>query len=358
MDFNIVWYIIIGILLVGYAILDGFDLGVGILHLFVKGDRNRRILMNSIGPVWDGNEVWLITAGGALFAGFPHVYATSFSGFYVPFFGLLAALIFRAVSLEFRSKEPGRAWRNFWDFLFFFGSLLASFLFGLMIGNIIKGVPIGPDMEYQGGLAELFNPFALITGVFTVVMFAMQGSMYLIIKTEGDLLERIKRWAMRSWWVFLGFYVILTAEILIDNPDMIANFSFGMIESPWTKHEFIVEYPYIISSLTWLVVVLSVLAIANIPRTIYKGKPLQGFVSSSLVIAALISLFGLGIFPNLMISSLGPENNLDIYNSSSSEYTLRVMFIMALIGMPFVIGYTSIIYWTYRGKTELDESSY
>ena len=163
---------------------------------------------------------------------------------------------------------------------------------------------------------------------------------------------------MRSWWVFLGFYVILTAEILTDNPDMIANFSFGMIDSPWTKHEFIVEYPYIISSLTWLVVVLSVLAIANIPRTVYKNKPLQGFISSSLVIAALISLFGLGIFPNLMISSLGPEYNLDIYNSASSEYTLRVMFIMALIGMPFVIGYTSIIYWTYRGKTELDESSY
>ncbi len=358
MDYHIVWYIILGILLIGYAILDGFDLGVGILHLFNKGDRNRRVLLNSIGPVWDGNEVWLITAGGALFAGFPNVYATSFSGFYVPFFALLAALIFRAVSLEFRSKEPGKRWRNTWDFLFFFGSLMASFFFGLMIGNIILGVPIGSDMEYKGGITGLFNPFSIVVGIFTIVMFSMQGAVYLIIKTEDELLQKIKKWAMRSWWVFVAFYLVLTADILIFNRDMIANFSFGMIASPWGKHEFIRAYPIIISSITWLIVLLSVLAIANIPRTIHKNKPMQGFVSSSLTIAALITLFGLGIFPNLMISSISPDYNLDIYNAASSVYTLRVMFIMALIGMPFVLAYTSIIYWTYRGKTQIDESSY
>lgn len=358
MDYNIVWYIILGILLIGYAILDGFDLGVGIVHLFAKGDTQRRIQLNSIGPVWDGNEVWLVTAGGALFAGFPHVYATSFSTFYIPFFLLLAALIFRAVSIEFRSKEPSKSWRNTWDFLFFLGSVLASFFFGLIIANIIQGVAIGSDMEFKGSTFELFNPFSILTGMFTIVMFALQGSVYLLIKTEGGLQDLIRRNAMRIYFLFVGLYLLVTIVTLVNNHDMIANFSFGLIDTPWPKHQFITSYPIIISVIAWAIVLLTILAIANIPRSISKDKHLQGFISTSLSIAALITLFGLGIFPNLMISSLNPDFNLDIYNAASSEYTLRVMFIMAVIGMPFVIGYTSIIYYTYRGKTRLDESSY
>lgn len=358
MDYNIVWYLLVGVLLIGYAILDGFDLGVGIVHLFAKTDHDRRIQMNSIGPVWDGNEVWLITGGGALFAAFPHAYATGFSTFYIPFMLLLMALIFRAVSLEFRSKEQSPIWRGAWDMAFSFGSILASFLFGLIIGDLIMGLPIGADKEFQGNLLDVFSPFGIVLGIFTVIMFAMHGSMYLIIKTEGELQTQIKKLA----WVFFGLFVVLYAGVtgytLYLKPEMMANFSFGNIAMPGEAHPLIDEHSNIVSVVVWAIVALNVLAIANISRSLAKGKEMLGFISSAATIAALITLFALGIFPNLMISNLGPELNLDIYNAASSEYTLKQMFTMAIFGMPFVIAYTSIIYWTYRGKTQLTESSY
>ncbi len=358
MDYNIIWYLLVGVLLVGYAILDGFDLGVGIVHLFAKGDRNRRIQMNSIGPVWDGNEVWLITGGGALFAAFPHAYATGFSTFYIPFFLLLATLIFRAVSLEFRSKEENKLWRNTWDVLFTIGSLGASFFFGFIIGNIIMGLPIGADKEFSGNYLDIFNGYATLTGVFTVIMFGMHGAIYLIMKTEGDLQKLAKKLAWRFYAAFFVMYIIVTGVTLYLRPEMVANFSFGMVELPGNKHPLINEHQTIVSIVVWAVVLLSVLAVINIPRCLNKGKELQAFISSACTIAALIGLFALGIFPNLMISSTDAALNLDIYNAASSKYTLKQMFKMAIVGMPFVIAYTSIIYWTYRGKTVLNDSSY
>src|SRR5512138_2175246 len=191
MDLNLFWFILLGILLAGYAILDGFDLGVGILHLFVRKDEERRIFMNSIGPIWDGNEVWLVTFGGAMFAAFPDVYATVFSGFYTAFMLLLFALIFRAVSMEFRSKRPSAWWRQFWDVSFAAGSILATFLFGVAVGNAMQGMPIGPDKEFQGTTMDLLRPYPLLVGLLAVATFAMHGANFLHLKTEGELQKRV-----------------------------------------------------------------------------------------------------------------------------------------------------------------------
>ncbi|BDD10808.1 cytochrome D oxidase subunit I [Fulvitalea axinellae] len=358
MDYNVVWYMLVGCLLIGYAILDGFDLGVGILHLFAKNDHDRRIFMNSIGPVWDGNEVWLITAGGALFAAFPEIYATAFSGFYLPFMFLLFALIFRAVSLEFRSKEKSKRWRGNWDRAFFAGSLLASFLFGVTIGNAVMGINIGSDKEYQGTLLNLLNPYALLCGVFNTVMFALQGAVYLNIKTHGPLQQQVQRLFKPIYITFITLLLLLTGVTLWLKPEMVANFSFGKVAPIGATHDLIMENQTLISVLAWFVVLLNVLSIANIPRGIFRNKPYQAFVSSSCTIAALVGLFALGIFPNILVSSQDPAMSLDIYNGASTLTTLKTMFSIAIWGMPFVIVYTSLIYWTYRGKTVLNEHSY
>ncbi len=335
---NLIWFFLLGILLIGYAILDGFDLGIGALHLFSKGDAERRTLINSIGPVWDGNEVWLVTGGGALFAAFPHAYATAFSGFYLAFMLLLFCLIFRAVALEFRSKEPWAWWRRTWDVSFSLASIVASLLFGVAIGNMILGIPIGPDMEFAGSFLSLLSPYPIAVGLFNLAIFAMHGSIYLYLKTEGDLQAKARRWIGRTFFTFLACYVIVTAWTLVRVPTMIANFR----DFPWV----------------WVVVLLNVLAIANIPRALHLGLPLRAFVSSACTIAALIFLFGIGVFPNLIVSSLDPAYNLTIYNAASSEKTLGIMLVIAIIGMPFVLAYTISIYWIFRGKVKLDQFSY
>ncbi len=338
MDLNLLWFGLLGALLTGYAILDGFDLGVGILHLAVKDDTERRILMNSIGPLWDGNEVWLVTFGGALFAAFPHAYATAFSGFYLPFMLLLFALIFRAVSMEFRSKRPSPAWRRFWDGAFFTASTLATFLFGVAVGNSMQGMPIGADREFAGTVVDLLRPYPLLVGTFAVATFAMHGSIYLYLKTDGELQQRVHGWMWRTFGIFLVFYMFVTVLTLATQPSAIRNFK----QWPWA----------------WGVVFLSILAIANIPRAIYQNRPFYAFVSSSCTIAALVFLFGVALFPNLIVSSLDPAWSLTIYNAASSPKTLGIMALIAAIGMPFVAAYTGVIYWVFRGKVKLGSFSY
>ncbi len=335
---NLLWFVLLGVLLAGYAILDGFDLGVGIMHLGAKTDEERRLFMNSIGPVWDGNEVWLVTFGGALFAAFPHAYATSFSAFYLPFMLLLFALVFRAVSMEFRSKSTSPGWRRLFDGAFFGSSTLATLLFGVAVGSTMSGIRIGADGEHAGTLLNLIGVFPVVTGLFTVSMFAMHGTIYLYLKTEGELQQRIHGWMWTSFFAFLALYVITTAIAVWSIPAATANFR----AYPWTA----------------IVVVLNVLAIANIPRAIHQGRAGYAFVSSCCSIAAFVFLFGVALFPNLLVSSLDPANNLDIYNAASSQKTLFIMAIIALLGMPFVLAYTSIIYWVFRGKTKLSEFSY
>lgn len=338
MDLNLLWFALLGVLLTGYAVLDGFDLGVGMLHPFAKTDVERRVFMNSIGPLWDGNEVWLVTFGGALFAAFPHAYATAFSSFYLPFMVLLFALIFRAVSMEFRSKRQSLRWRKGWDIAFFVASGLATLLFGVAVGNSMIGLPIGSDMEFQGGFLDLLPPYALLVGALVVCMFSMHGSIFLYMKTEGELRARIRGWMWRTFWMFLAAFLITTVVTFFAVPHAAANFD----RFPWA----------------WGVVVLNLLAIANIPRAIHQNRPLYAFVSSSATIAALMFLFGMALFPNLIYSSLDPAWSLTIYNAASSQKTLSIMRTIAFIGMPFVLAYTAVIYWTFRGKVDLGKFSY
>ncbi|HOQ91191.1 MAG TPA: cytochrome d ubiquinol oxidase subunit II, partial [Candidatus Hydrogenedentes bacterium] len=221
---NEIWFLLLGVLLVGYAVLDGFDLGVGILHPFVtRGDKDKRILMNAIGPVWDGNEVWLVTFGGAMFAAFPNTYATVFSAFYTAFMMLLCGLIFRAVSMEFRSKQPHAWWRLFWDAAFFLSSLLLSLLFGVAVGNAMQGIKIDAAGHYVGSFFDFLNPFALLTGLLVVSLFAMHGGIYLIFKTEGELRRRISRAIWFSYAAFVLLFLVVTGYANLFIPTATAN---------------------------------------------------------------------------------------------------------------------------------------
>jgi cytochrome d ubiquinol oxidase subunit II len=333
----LIWFILLGVLLGGYAVLDGFDLGVGILHPLARTDRERRIMMNSIGPLWDGNEVWLITFGGALFAAFPFAYHTIFSGFYLAFMLLLFALVFRAVSMEFRSKQQNPLWRRFWDWCFFGASFTATLLFGVAAGNGMLGVALNERGVMTEGLLSLLNPYSILVGLFTVSMFAMHGAIYLNLKTEGELRERLGQWMWHTWGLFLVLYILTTMYTLVKIPRATANFE----HMPWAG----------------AVVVLNVLAIANIPRAIFTGKPAQAFLSSCLGILCFVFLFAVALFPNIVTGANGTPS-ITIYNAASSPRTLTIMLIIAALGMPFVLAYTAVIYWTFRGKVQLGDHSY
>lgn len=343
---SIIWFILLGVLLAGYAVLDGFDLGVGMLHPLARNDDERRIFINAIGPVWDGNEVWLITFGGAMFAAFPEVYASVFSGFYVAFMMLLFAIIMRAVSIEFRSKIHSRAWRRFWDWGFFGSSGLASLLFGVAVGNAMIGLPLDDRGVYLGGLPPMlgfredgFTIYPIVVGVLTITMFLMHGALYLYLKTpEGELHERLKHWMWHAWGLFLVMYLLATMYTLVAVDHAVPNFQ----RMPWAA----------------AIVIVNVLAIANIPRAIYAGRPGQAFLSSCITIVALVSLFSMALWPYLVRSSLPGGFSWTVENAASSERTLMIMFIIACIGMPFVLAYTSAVYWTFRGKVELEPSGY
>jgi cytochrome bd ubiquinol oxidase subunit II len=338
MDLPTLWFLILGVLLMGYAILDGFDLGVGMLHLFVPGDRDRRLVINSIGPLWDGNEVWLVTFGGALFAAFPEVYAALLSSFYLPVMVILLGLIGRAISLEFRSKSASPAWRRYWDVSFFLSSFTVTFVFGVALGNVVHGIPLGPDGVYAGTVLDLFHPFALATGVLAVTGAAMHGSIYLYLKTEGALAERVHGFMWRSFFAFCAAWVVVSGLAVLTVEHATANFA---------------RWPA-----AWIVVALHVLAIANIPRAIHHRRAAYAFVSSCCTIAALTFLVAMALFPNLAISSIDPNHTIDVWSGSSSESTLRLMAIIALIGVPLVATYTAIVYWVFRGKVKLGENSY
>ena len=219
MDLNFVWFVLLGVLLTGYAVLDGFDLGVGMLHLLARGDGERRTFITTIGPIWDGNEVWLVTFGGALFAAFPEAYATIFSGFYIVFMLVLLALIARAVSLEFRSKTESVAWRKTWDVVFCLSSTLATVLFGAGVGNAIVGVPLSQRGIYTGDFLSLLNPYVLMVGLLAVAMFLMHGSIYLHLKTVGPVQQRIYRWMWYSYGFFVAMYVLVTVVTLCAGPE-------------------------------------------------------------------------------------------------------------------------------------------
>jgi cytochrome d ubiquinol oxidase subunit II len=337
-DLNTVWFFLVGILLAGYAVLDGFDLGIGALHLFTKTDTERRLMINSIGPVWDGNEVWLVTGGGALFAAFPEVYATAFSGFYIAFMLLLCGLIFRAVAIDFRSKRENPGWRLMWDISFAVSSILSSLLVGVALGNVAWGIPLDASHEFAGSFLGLLHPYALLVGVTTVALFMMHGAIYGILKTEDELQEKLRLWARRSMIFFIICYVSTTMATLLYVPSM-------------TEH--IKAHPAL-----FVVPLLGMLAIANIPREIFHRREFRAFLSSCAAVVALLAVFGIGMYPDMIFSNPEAANSLDIYNAASSPKTLKIMLIIAVIGVPLVLAYTVSIYWIFRGKVKLDRMSY
>lgn len=334
-----IWFGVVVLLLTGYAILDGFDLGVGMLHLFSKKDEERRVMLNSIGPVWDGNEVWLVTAGGAIFAGFPDVYATFCSSFYIPIMILLSGIIFRAVAIEFRSKQPMAWWRWMWDGFFAFASLLMAFISGVIIGSLIRGIPLDANKEFMGTFSDLVHPYALLVGLLSVSLFAMHGSIYIVMKTEGEFHDKMRAWINPSTITFIMLYIITTVATLIYMPHM---------------SEAIKERPVF-----FLIAVINMFAIANIPREIYWGRDGRAFACSCLNIICLMVLYGLGTFPNVIRAINAPDTySLTIFNSASSTTTLEILILFAMIGVPLVASYTIGIYWVFHGKVKLESTSY
>jgi cytochrome d ubiquinol oxidase subunit II len=337
-DLQTVWFLLIGILLVGYAVLDGFDLGAGIVHLFVaRDDTERRNVLNSIGPVWDGNEVWLVTGGGALFAAFPLVYATVFSGFYLAVMLILGALILRAISIEFRGKEENRLWRLGWDIGFTVGSGLAALLFGVALGNVVRGLPLDAGGVYRDGLVGLLNPFALVMGVLTLALAAQQGSSWLVLKTEGALQARARRSGVVATLVVIVAWFVATDLAWFDSNRVFDNFA----RNP----------------LAWVGPVIAVIALVSMLYAYRMRQELLGFVMSSVAIVGLAATAGATLYPNL-VPAVDPSRSLTVNNAHSSDVTLTVMLVVALIGMPIVLAYTGFIYWKFKGKVRLEETSY
>ena len=332
------WFLLVGVLLAGYAILDGFDLGTGMLHLFVaKNDRERREVMNAIGPVWDGNEVWLLTAGGALFAAFPPVYATVFSGLYLALMLLLVALILRAVSMEFRSKLEAPRWRAAWDAVFAVSSFLPALLFGVAIGNVVRGMPLDAEQEFSGTFLGLLNPFALAVGLFAVAMFLTQGAAWLQMRTEGAVRERVLAAgrASRIAWILLWVAVTALARVAAPGPAV-----------AWTRWE------------PWIPAALTAVFLFGLSRSWGRGRPGRAFLFSSAAIAAILATLGLVLYPTIVPALGTPERSLTIENAASSPKTLGVMLAIALAGMPLVVGYTVFIYSRFRGPVVVDEHGY
>jgi cytochrome bd ubiquinol oxidase subunit II len=333
-----VWFLLIGILLVGYAVLDGFDLGAGIVHLFVaRDDTERRNVINSIGPVWDGNEVWLVTGGGALFAAFPLVYATVLSGFYLAVMLILGALILRAISIEFRGKEENRAWRLGWDIGFTIGSGLAALLFGVALGNVVRGLPLDAGGVYRGGLVGLLNPFSLVMGVLTLALAAQQGSSWLVLKTEGALQARARRSGVVATLVVIVAWFLATDLAWFDSNRVFDNFA----RNP----------------LAWVGPVIAVIALVSMLYAYRMRQELLGFAMSSVAIVGLAATAGATLYPNL-VPAVDPSRSLTVNNAHSSDVTLTVMLVVAAIGMPIVLAYTGFIYWKFKGKVRLEETSY
>jgi cytochrome d ubiquinol oxidase subunit II len=328
MDLNTIWFLLISVLFIGFFVLEGFDYGVGILLPFLgRSDSERRRIINTIGPVWDGNEVWMITAGGAMFAAFPHWYATMFSGFYLALFLLLAALILRGVAFEFRSKDRHPRWRNTWDWLIFGGSLIPALLWGVAVGNLLKGVPIDADKQFVGGFFDLLNPYTLIAGLASLSVFTAHGAIFLNLKSTDVIRDR----ALAASKKVGPIATVLVLAYIVATP-------------LWTDaFQRLGVNPGLIP-----VAGLGSLLAAGL--FIHRERTGWAFVMTTLTIAcATITIF-MSLYPRVMVSSLDPAWSLTIYNASSSQHTLLVMSIIALIFVPIVLIYQGWTYWVFRKR--------
>lgn len=328
MALQILWFVLITILFIGFFFLEGFDFGVGMLLPFLgKSDIDRRVIINTIGPVWDANEVWFITAGGAMFAAFPHWYATLFSGFYMALFLLLLALIGRGVAFEFRSKLKSPAWRTTWDWVIFFGSLLPPLLWGIALANLMRGVPIDANMNYVGSFWHLINLYSITAGASMVLLFLLHGALFLSLKTVGHLKEQASKVALGigAWTTGLMLLFIVLSYLETDM---------------FTRH----------GVNPGTVPIMAGLALFSVRSFIKSGHNGWGFVMTGIaIILSTVTVF-MSLFPRLMISSIDTAYNLTIYNSSSSPYTLKIMTIVAVSTIPFVLAYQAWTYWVFRRR--------
>lgn len=334
MTYQIIWFVLWGVLWAVYFILDGFDFGVGIVMNYVgKTDNQKRQIINTIGPVWDGNEVWLLTAGGATFAAFPTTYAYMFSFLYSALLIILFALIFRGVAFEFRGKEENQTWKRFWDTSILLGSLIPALLFGVAFGNIFEGLKIDAN-GYHGTLLSLLNPYALLTGLLFVSLFVVHGAIYLSLKTDNEVQERAKVLASKSFY-FLLFFALL---FLIFTP-----FSTKLFTN------------FLENKMLFTIIALLVLSLLSIKFFLFKKKEGLAFVFSSLTVLLTVATGVIGLYPNLIPSSIDPKYSLTIFNSSSSEYTLKIMTIVAFIFVPIVIAYQVWGYKILKGKVSVED---
>ena len=327
-----IWYILIGVLFTGYSILDGFDLGIGMLLPFLaKNEKEKRMLFKAVEPFWDGNEVWLLTGGGALFAAFPNAYATVFSGFYLVFMLVLFSLIFRAVSLEFWIYA--KKGRKFWEKAFVIGSFLPALLLGVVLGNVVVGIPLNVNMEFTGNFFTLLRPFPLIVGLLGLMAILMQGATFVTLKTTGEVQTRARALANSIWLTFIVVFTLSFFTALI--------FMSGIL----TK------------LLAWIAGVVALASWYMVKVAAQKGKEAQAFLMSSLSFVGLWGIAGAVHFPN-MVKAKDATLSITIYNGSSAQLSLTVMLIVALIGMPIVIFYTAYVYRIFKGKVTLNGDGY
>ena len=329
------WFILIAVLWIGFFFLEGFDFGVGMLLPFLgKRDEERRAIMNTIGSVWDGNEVWLLTAGGATFAAFPQWYATMFSGFYLALFLLLVGLIIRGIAFEYRSKDPSPRWRHTFDWMIAVGSFIAPLLLGTAFANLVGGLPINQDMMYTGNLFTLLNPYGLIGGLTMVSVFLLHGVNFLTLKLDGDLRERARTAARKLYWLAAAFVILLAITTYIFT-DITTKIGINPGVTP----------------IAAVVVLLATIYFIN-----HKNEGWAFICTGAHIVLTQIAFFTL-MYPRVMISSSNPAWSLTIYNASSSQYTLGVMSIIALIFVPIVLAYQGWTYYMFRKRISTDKKA-
>ncbi|WP_305805460.1 cytochrome d ubiquinol oxidase subunit II [Stenotrophomonas sp. YIM B06876] len=364
---RLIWWLLLGVLLIGFAVMDGFDLGVGMLLPFVaRTDEERRLVINTVGPVWEGNQVWLVLGGGAIFAAWPPLYAVSFSGFYLAMFVILFALILRPVGFKYRSKMPSPRWRNNWDWILFIAGLVPALIMGVAVGNVLLGVPFHFDdtqrMFYTGGFFGLLTPFALLAGLVSVAMLVAHGAAMLVLKTDGAVAERAARYgsiaaiasgvlfAVAGIWVAIGLpgYQI-TSQVVGDGPSnpLLKTVELGAAGG-WL-------YNYSSMPATLLAPIVGLLGAVLSALLLRKHRGGLAFLASGASIAAIILTVGFAIFPFLLPSSSQPGSSLTVWDSSSSHLTLWIMLLATAIFLPIIIAYTTWVYRVLKGKTTLSE---
>jgi cytochrome d ubiquinol oxidase subunit II len=362
---KLIWWLFVGVLLAGFAITDGFDLGIGALLPFLgKTDDERRVIINSVGPTWEGNQVWFVTAGGAIFAAWPVVYATAFSGFYAALLLTLFALFFRPVGFDYRSKVADRRWRSAWDWGLFAGGFVPALIFGVAFGNLLQGVPFSFDgdlrVTYSGSFWQLLNPFGLLAGVVSLAMLLMHGSIYLQIKTDGVVAARARRVTKITGVIFIVCFILAGIWTMkgIEGYRIVSMLPANLVSTPLDK---VVEKAagawltnYSNFPLLWLAPILGIAgALLAIAASSMK-KLILAFIASSIMLAGVIFTSGIAMFPFIMPSSSDPKSSLTIWDAVSSHMTLQIMFWVVLLFLPIILAYTSWVYSVLRGKITVE----